>query len=56
MPKEIWQNLVTLKLLLNSEIKKSTAKGIHNDIVLFQSSQLVVDSRIKKINKVLNGR
>ena len=33
-----------------------TAKGIHNDIVLFQSSQSVVDSITKKINKVLNDR
>ena len=32
--------------------KQLTAKGIYNDIVLFQSSQSVVDSITKKINKV----
>ena len=36
--------------------KQLTAKGIYNDIVLFQSSQSVVDSITKKINKVLNNR
>ena len=33
-----------------------TAKGIRYDIVLFQSSQSVVDSITKKINKVLNNK
>ena len=36
--------------------KQFIGKGIRNDIVLFQSSQLVVDSITKKINKVLNNR
>ena len=36
--------------------KQFTAKGILNDIVLFQSSQSQVDSITKKINKVLNNR
>ena len=36
--------------------KQFTAKGICNDIVLYQSSQSVVDSITKKINKVSNNR
>ena len=36
--------------------KQFTAKGICNDIVWYQSSQSVVDSITKKINKVSNNR
>ena len=36
--------------------KQFTTKGICNDIVLYQSSQSVVDSITKKINKVSNNR
>ena len=54
MSQKMWQNFITLQLQLDLEIKKITAKGICNHIVLFQSSQSVADSITKNINKVLN--
>ena len=45
-----------LAVVAKFRIKQFTARGIHNDIVLFQSAQLIVDSVTKKINKVLNNR
>ena len=45
-----------LTVLAKFRNKKFTAKGICNDIVLFQSFQSVVDSITKKTNKVLNDR
>ena len=54
MSQKMWQNFITLQLQLDLEIKKITATGICNHIVLFQSSQSVADSITKNINKVLN--